>query len=132
MGLVSFIARRSMLPGRQSGDQVAFSVDLTDLVRRRSVRKYPHRSSDGRMETLYEGADTIWEMEFEPASGILLARLREFADSTASGEVFRVWPYGTEPAPLVLRRAGQGYTPTVFIERAISEPRVLRISGLEQ
>lgn len=130
MGLVQFTARRSMLASRVAGELVTLEVGLTDAIRRRDVRKFPHRASAGGMETLYEGADTVWDLEFQPAQGDLYARLREFADSTASGEPFSVWVYGTEGAPVVLKRIDSGYSPVPFM--ASDDHLVLRITGVEQ
>lgn len=114
MGLVTFTARASLMPEHEVGQVVSLQVDFQDAKRRRVVRKYTHRASAGPMETLYEGADTIWELELEPVAGDKFARVKEFLDSTARGGTFKLWIYGTEAAPITVRRTDKGYNPQPF------------------
>ena len=113
MGLVVFTALRSLLPAHAEGDEVTLNVDLQDAIRGRLVRRDTPRASDGNPETLYHGADTKWELEIAPVSGTTYAMIKEFLDSTAGGELFRIWAYGTEAAPISCYRMG-GYAPKVF------------------
>ncbi len=114
MGMVTFTARASLMPEHQDGQAVSFEVDFQDAKRRRDVRKYPHRAISGPLETLYEGADTLWDLDLAPTFGDQQARVKEFLDSTARGGTFRIWIYGTEAAPITVRRADKGYTSQPF------------------
>lgn len=131
MGAVRYISMRSTV--HADGAVVALEVDLQDAVRFREVRKDVHRASNGDPETLYHGADTRWELEFEPAAGDAYALLQEFLRSTSSGEVFDVWIYGTEAKPISVRRMDSGYTPTLLIPTGVKriEPYVCRITVIE-
>ena len=90
MGLVVYTATQSIVPGHISGEQVSMVVCVRDYIRGRDVVKHVHRSSAGAMETLNERADTTWSIEFGPIDDALLPNAKEFADSTAGGEVFTV------------------------------------------
>jgi hypothetical protein len=133
VGCIVFTAKRSLLPGRASGISVGLEVDLLDAVRRRELRKEVHRASAGAQETLYLGADTCWDLEFEPVSGEMYSRLKEFLDSTAGGELFQVSVYGTEVKPITAWRNDSGYSARPLIrtgDRAL-DGYVMRISVTE-
>jgi hypothetical protein len=133
MGLLQFNALRRLMPGRTSGEVVSLEVGFTDESRGREVRKHVHRSVSGLSETIYVSADTKWSLEFEPVTGDALARLQEFLASTAGGETFYAWPYGTEEEPLSLRRADTGYQPSRFAELGDAglDPVTIRVEAIE-
>lgn len=133
MGALSYIATRSLAPGHIELEEYSLEIGLTDATRSRDVRKTVHRAANGNTETVYEGAETTWALEFEPTAGADLLQLIEFLDSTASGETFTVWIYGTEAAPISARRSDSGYSPQAFIRTAIKdrEPYVMRITVVE-
>lgn len=132
MGAVLYTATRSLAP-HSVGGLTALDVEIMDATRSRDVRKSTHRASNGNTETVYEGADTRWSIEFAPVAGADLLRMIEFLDSTASGETFKVWLYGTEAAPISCRRIDNGYSMQAFIRTAIKDgdPYVMRISVIE-
>lgn len=134
MGAVSFTVRRSALPHHTIGQVVVFEVDFEDAVRRRDVQRFVHRASDGKMQSLYERGDTLWEVLLAPAKDFALAQIREFLDSTASGEAFQIWLYGTEAAPRTARRIDSGYAPQPFQRgaRASDDHFTHRITVIEQ
>jgi hypothetical protein len=114
MGMVSFTVRASLMPEHADGQEVSLEIDFQEAKRRRDVRKYPHRASAGQLETLYEGADTLWDLDLAPVFGDQFARVKEFLDSTARGQTFRVWIYGSEAAPVTVKRFDKGYSPQPF------------------
>jgi len=134
MGIVVFTARRSFMPEHADGQEVALEVDFQDAIRRPDVHKYTHRASDGKMETLFERLDILWELELAPVSGDRDARVREFLDSTASGEAFQIWIYGNEAAPITVKRKDSGYgkQPFTRTDRAETDSFVMRMTVLEQ
>lgn len=115
MAAFQFTARRSLLPTHVDGEIVNLECDLVDTTPSRRVRKAVIRAVSGRTETLFHRADTDRQLLFAPVRGHLLDQLLEFLDSTASGETFLVWLYGTEGEPMTLRRSDSGYTLTPFM-----------------
>lgn len=134
MGLASFIAVASVLPVHEDGQEVVLEVDFQDAKRRRDVRKHSHRASAGPIETLYEGADTLWDIDLAPVFGDQLARVREFLDSTARGQTFRLWIYGTEAAPITVKRFDKGYSSQPFSRTGdmSRDHYTMRITVIEQ
>lgn len=135
MGAFAFTATRSLLPYRGGVSQAAvLEIDLVDSTPSRNLRSTAHRSSSGRStESLYESAETQWDIQFMPASGALLARLTEFLASTAEGEAFTAWLYGDESTPLMLKRVDTGFSRSPFIEQGASlpDPVSIRITAIE-
>lgn len=134
MGMVQFTALRSLMPGRVEGELVSLEIGFQDAIRSREVSKEARRSLSGQTESVYLGADTFWNLEFEPVSGSDLARLQEFLDSTAPGGDFKAWVYGEDAAPITVQRADRGYSPRRFIDTAqrSTEPYSARITVIEQ
>lgn len=113
MGKITFNAKRSLLSGHSIGQLITLEIDFTEAVRSRAVRKNVHRASGGATETIYTGADTQWSFTIGPFETARKLEVAEFMDSTAEGEMFRVWPYGEEDSPdlvLDILRTSDGYT----------------------
>lgn len=121
------------MPGRTYGETVGIELDLTDATRSPDAGKYVHQSSSGNVETINESIDVIWTLVFAPVFGSLLARLNEFLASTAGGELFKVWIYGTEASPILLRRTDNGFEREAFVNlgRGGDDPTVVRITAIE-
>jgi hypothetical protein len=113
MSVVAYRAKRSLITGHELGDLIDLVIKVRDAVRSRTVRKYVNRSSGGGTETIYEGADTQWALEFGPIRARDLPIAREYADSTAGGEPFDLAIFAdvidSETATLSLRRTDQSY-----------------------
>jgi hypothetical protein len=116
VGAVSYTARARVVVGHSANETYYLEVDFQDAVPRRSQEKSVLRASNGRSETLYHRADTVWKFTLAPANGDQLSRILEFVASTAYGDTFLAWPYGTEAVPLSLRRKDDGYTIERFKE----------------
>lgn len=113
MGMVRFTVKRNPLPSHDVDDVVDLDIDFREAVRSRTVRKNVHRASGGPTETLYHGADTSWALQLGPFLTADKSAVREFLDSTAEGETFRVWIYDEDESPgtyLDLARTNNGYS----------------------
>lgn len=131
MGAILYTSRRSTRYA--DGALVALDIDFQDAIRFRDVRKNVIRASNGDPETIYEGADTRWELEFEPVAGDVYGRLDDFLRATAGGEAFQVWIYGTEASPITVKRKDQGYKPQPLLRTGgkQADPFVARITVIE-
>jgi len=108
--LFIYTARRSLIPGHAVDEIHELEILLSEeTAGSRKVEKTAVRSKGGAMETLYDRADQVWSIVFEPVNGEKLLRLKEFLDSTESGQSFTAYLYGTESTPLTLKRTDDGY-----------------------
>lgn len=106
-----FTARRSVLAEHVIGEEVTLeTLIMEDTEQSTNDEKTVVRSTGGAMETLFERQDKRWSIVFPPVRGAEKDRLQEFLDSTAGGEEFRAYLYGTEAAPLSLKRTDTGYS----------------------
>jgi hypothetical protein len=109
--LFVYTARRSLVPGHVVDQSYELEILLMEDTRpSRKVEKTIVRSKGGAMETLHERGDEEWSISFEPVKGEKLRRLKEFLDSTESGQSFTAYVYGTEAEPLTMKRTDDGYT----------------------
>ncbi len=136
MGLFEYTPARQILAIHEdeNGWPVFLEIDLIAAEPESEVRKTVHRSASGRsMETLNESVDRIWQLQFAPVKGEAAALLNEFLASTAEGEIFRAWFYGTEAAPRSLRRTDSGYSREPFVMQGgeDDDPISVRITVIE-
>lgn len=131
---VKYTALRRLVPPHVSGSEQVALIEFSRVTRKRQVRKTTKRSLAGVTETIYDGGDTYWVVDFAPASAHRMDIIREFLHSTSGGEPFWIWPYGSESAPLYLRRTDTGFEQQPFMRRAASDSDVWKVSitGIEQ
>jgi hypothetical protein len=116
VAIIEYTAKRSLATGHAAN--VSYSIEL-DLVEATSevvdVCEKP-RSPGGGVEPSFERQDTFWNFQFAPVSGFDLELLREFLDSIESGELFRVWIWPDDTAPLTLKRSDDsGHSEDAFM-----------------
>lgn len=114
MATFIYTARRSLLPGRIANQTYQLDIETQSSPRRRKVEKSERRAAGGATETLYHRADVEWTVTFEPVNGFELDALREFLDSTESGELFQMQIFSTEASFTQVRRADEGYEEQEF------------------
>lgn len=108
--LFIYTAKRSFYPGHVLDQTYQLEIALMeDTQSERKVEKDVVRSKGGAMETLYHRADEEWTISFEPVNGEKRRLLKEFLDSTESGESFQAYIYGTEAEPITLKRTDSGH-----------------------
>jgi hypothetical protein len=108
--LFIYTARRSLIAGHVVDETYHLEIALMEeTTLSRAVEKTIVRSKGGAMETLHDRADENWSIVFEPVRGTTRLRLKEFLDSTESGQTFQAYLYGTESEPLTLKRTDSGY-----------------------
>ena len=95
MATVNYTAKRSLIPGHTIDVNFDLDLRLGDLSRTRAPKKSVARSQGGASETVYERADVIWNCATAIyVDGTALDALKEFLDSTESGENFQWSKYG--------------------------------------
>lgn len=115
MGFIAYTALRSIVLPHIEGNGYSMEIGCTEAIRSRSVNKTAVRSLGGAMEVLRGYADTEWQLTFEPVSGHRLNLLREFLDSTDSGEPFLIDVYGDSSSMRTMRRTDEGYSEQTFM-----------------
>jgi hypothetical protein len=115
MATISYMAKRSLIDLHAAGESCILEIDVTEAQRSTSVKKAVKRSIGGAMETLRHSADVEWLITFEPVAGVDLALLREFLDSTDSGETFSIDIYGSSSSVRSMRRTDDGHAETPFM-----------------
>jgi hypothetical protein len=104
-----YTCKRSNLADHIVNQSYLIEVGLTDMQPSRSVDKNDVRAAGGATETLYNRADEEWSLTFEPVNGDRLKLMKEFLDSTESGESFQMRLYGTEASFTTVKRSDDGY-----------------------
>lgn len=104
-----YTCKRSNLADHIINQSYLIEVGLVDMQPSRSVEKNDIRAAGGATETLYNRADEEWSLTFEPVNGDKRKSLKEFLDSTESGEEFQMRLYGTEPSFTTVKRSDDGY-----------------------
>lgn len=121
--IIQYTARRSLIGDHVAGDKYEIAVDITIDSLQTTVQevKYIERSPGGGMEQGLERIDRSFPFTLTLASGTSLLALREFLDSTESGETFKLWTCddGDSPreSPYPMKRLDEGHTEIPFIRR---------------
>lgn len=113
--MIEYTAKRSLAAGHASGSRYTLDIEFQSADQQVIDVKDMERSLGGARETVLDRQDTFWTIRTEPVNGYRLECLREFLDSTESGETFRVWLYSGDAAPLLLKRIETGHTESAFM-----------------
>jgi hypothetical protein len=115
MAFIQYTALRSVVAPHIVTLVYSLEIGATEAIRSSSVQKTPIRSIGGAMEVLRDYSDKQWTITFEPVAGSQLDFLREFLDSTDSGESFQIDIYGNSSFMRTMRRFDEGYTEEPFM-----------------
>lgn len=112
-----YVAKRSLISGHLVDNQYLLDIDLQEEESADEDVKTSEQAIGGGQETVYHRTDVVHTLRFAPVSGAALLALREFLDSTVTGESFKVYLYGDETEGLKLRRLEEQHAEDVFIRR---------------
>lgn len=115
MGKVVYLAKRTFAPGHAVDVRYAISVGITQATPSTEDVKQTARSPGGATETSYERSDVTWSFETEPVSGYDLLLVREFMDSTESGETFAIYLRDSDAEPLYVKRFEDQHSETASL-----------------
>lgn len=104
-----YTAKRSLLRDHIADQEYMIEIGATSAPRGRRVDRTDVRAKGGATESLYHKADNEWTIAFEPVNGDRFNALKEFLDSTESGEAFDMRIYGTEATFTSVKRTDDGY-----------------------
>lgn len=113
---ITYTAQRSLIPGHVAGTQYTLSIATTTRLSSRRVERTQQKSLSGRIETLWYYGERSWSVVFEPVNGTRVDALREFLDSTESGELFTMTLNGESKPAVNVKRSDDGYSLTMFME----------------
>lgn len=101
MTAVSYNAARSLIVGHTLGLQYGLDLRVVDGYPRRSrkVGVDQQRTISDKVETLRHFAKATWQLQVLVTTTAELLALREFLDSTESGESFFFDEYGSVASP---------------------------------
>lgn len=97
MSLISYTAKRSLVPGHQVEQVYVLNVDISEATPGVEDIKTEERSTGGGGETVFHRQDRRWDIAFAPMRGMDLLMMREFMDSIESGQAFQMEIYEGEP-----------------------------------
>lgn len=115
MALFIYTAQRSLVLGHAAQSKYSIEIGLQQASPSEADVRTDERSAGGALESSYERTDVTWQFATAPVRGVELAQLREFLDSTESGQVFRGYLYGNESTPIALRRIEDGHAESSFM-----------------
>lgn len=122
--VIQYTARRSLLAGHVVGTkyEIVVEIAIDSLNEEIEEVKFIERSPGGEMEQGLERIDVRLPFRIILAGGSNLMQMREFLDSTESGESFRIYTcedFEDSPTgiPIVLKRLDEGHTEIPFIRK---------------
>jgi hypothetical protein len=127
---VTYTAKRSLAPGHRAERTYTIPFDIADALPSVSDVKTRERSQGGGRYAALHRQDRLWRIEFAPVCGTELLLLREFLDSTESGQTFRMELYGDEVESMALRRLEDSHSEQPFMRVGSSEGDWFR-AGIE-
>jgi len=134
MSIIEYTARRSLYADHIAGTRYEIEVDIAIDSTQREIDevKFIERSPGGGMEQGLERIDEYVPIQIILVGGTKLMQLREFMDSTESGETFRV--YVCEDAdsprqhPIIIKRIDDGHTEMAFIRKGTRQDDSFSVS----
>jgi hypothetical protein len=114
LATVTYTATRPRLAGHLVGGTYVLPVTIGDLGEQASAVREVEYADGGARELTLDRVDRVYTLTFAPVRGAELLALREFLDSTESGEAFRVVPYG-DHITLTLKRLDGGHSERPFM-----------------
>jgi hypothetical protein len=126
MSLVQFTAKRSLYGSHTAEALVTVPLEVETADIDVSDIRTMERSKGGGMEVLFERSDMFWRITFAPVCGYEFLQLREFLDSTESGEPFRIWLRDESSVPLILKRLDTGHDYAPFMRTGVAERDTFR------
>ena len=117
MATFEYTAKRTFALGHVVNSLYTIDLDIQSATPAYVDVKSIERSPGGGIEISFERQDVIWTIKFAPVGGYELELMREFLDSTESGELFRVWIWPEDAFPLALKRLEDGHTEDAFMRR---------------
>jgi hypothetical protein len=116
VAIFGYTARRSLTPSHVLNERQSIELELSDAVSfTESDVKSAERSPGGGLEVGFERTDVLWSLSFAPVRGAQVDALREFLDSTESGEAFSMWLRSGESSPIVLKRTEDSHALQPFM-----------------
>jgi hypothetical protein len=121
--VIEYTARRSFFSDHTAGEKYEIEVEIALDSAQQEIEevKFIERSPGGAMEQGLERIDTFIPLTIINSHGAHLMQLREFLDSTESGETFKVWVCDESDSPrgvpYVLKRLDEGHTEMAFIRK---------------
>lgn len=116
MSRVSYTAKRSIIPGHAIGERYVFDMPMMESVPAAEDIRIDERSAGGAFESVLHRTEVTWTFRTEPIRGEARELMREFLESTESGQTFRIWLYGSESQPIYFKRADDGHTEDSYLE----------------
>lgn len=110
-----YTAKRSLAPGHTAETSYVAEFELVDAVPSVADVKTREQSQGGASEATFYRQDRSWQLTFAPVRGDDLLLLREFLDSTETGQAFHVAMYGDEAQMLALRRLETEHSESPFM-----------------
>lgn len=100
MTAVTYIAKRSLIPGHSANTSYSMNLPVVSLPISRNVSNERQEAIDGTRETIRFYACEIWDITLAVMYGTAAAQVKEFLDSVEDGETFTFDPYGSANTPV--------------------------------
>lgn len=98
MSVITYIAKRNVMPSHTEGNEYIIEVPMVAIDRRVNAIRYTHKSLTGVRETWLHRLDKLVDLTTKylaPGDLVTPDHLREFLESVAGGEEFTIDLYGT-------------------------------------
>lgn len=101
MGVVRYIAKRSLTLSVTIGEQVTFDLPMryAGIQRSRQAQVNQRESMAGKIEAYYYRGRRSWTINLIPVGDTLADRVRQFLDSVEDKQIFQFAPYATSTTP---------------------------------